>query len=92
MNQRYCWTFWTPGSVLGVHMENHAEGIRQFTATMHLERRALSGASLARVLYRYPLMTARVVSAIYWQALRLFFKGMPFHSHPKHLHPDEAKQ
>lgn len=92
MDQRYRWTFWKPGTDLGVHMENRAGGKRLFTATMRLERRALSGASLARVLFRYPLMTVRVVSAIYWQALMLWLKGVMFHPHPKHLPPTEAKQ
>ncbi len=92
MTQRYRWTLWKPGSDLGVHMENRAQSRRQFTATMLLERRALSGATLARVLVRYPLMTARVVFAIYWQALVLWLKGATFHTHPKHLPPEEAKR
>ena len=92
MDQRYRWTFWIPDADLGVHMENRAEGKRQFTATMRLQRSALSGAALARVLVRYPLMTARVVTAIYWQALKLRLKGVAFHSHPKHLQPTEAKR
>ena len=27
-------------------------------------------------------MTARVIAAIHWQALRLWLKGCPFHPHP----------
>ncbi len=92
MDQRYRWTFWKPGADLGVHMETRAEGKRQFTATMRLHRREVSGAALARVLCRYPLMTARVVTAIYWQALKLWLKGVAFHSHPKHIQPTEAKR
>lgn len=50
---------------------------------MRLERRELSGSSLARVLIQYPLMTAKVISAIHWQALKLWAKGVPFYAHPK---------
>jgi DUF1365 family protein len=27
-------------------------------------------------------MTAKVAAAIYWNALRLWFKRIPFHTHP----------
>jgi len=37
------------------------------------------------VLWRYPLMTARVVGAIHWQALRLWLKHNPVYDHPKSL-------
>ena len=58
------------------------DGEREFDATLILHRRPLTGASLARVLWRYPLMTAQVVGAIHWQALRLWLKRNPVHDHP----------
>ena len=48
-----------------------------------LQRRPLDGRSLARVLWRYPAMTAQVVAAIHWQALRLWLKRNPVHDHPR---------
>jgi DUF1365 family protein len=30
-------------------------------------------------------MTAKVIAAIYWQALRLKWKGVPFCAHPEQL-------
>lgn len=82
MSIRYDWRFLVPGNRLAVHMENHQADGKLFDATLALERRPLDGRQCARVLARYPLMTARVVLAIYWQALRLFFKRTPFHPHP----------
>jgi DUF1365 family protein len=70
-------------------MENHRQGTKVFDATLALERRPLTGASLARALAFFPLMTAKVVVAIYWQALRLLAKRLPFYNHQKKLAPPE---
>jgi DUF1365 family protein len=59
---------------------------------MSMREKPITGAALARVLTRYPLMTGQVVGAIYWQALRLRLKGTPFHEHPKHYQPRQAER
>jgi len=82
MDQRYRWRLTLPGEQLGVHMESIEDGRTLFDATLALRREEITGASLARALARYPLMTAQVVAAIYWQALRLRLKGAPYHPHP----------
>lgn len=82
MQRRYAWRFTAPGDDLHVHMDVVDGQAREFDATLDLRRRPLDGASLARVLALYPLMTARVVGAIHWQALRLWLKGVPVHDHP----------
>lgn len=92
MDQNYRWTFRKPGPDLDMHMETRSDGKRQFTATMLLKSQPVTGSALAEVLFRHPLMTARVVLAIYWQAILLWLKGMPFYPHPKHFAPEEARQ
>lgn len=79
----YDWWFGIPGRKLPVHMVNFSEGRRVFDATMELERRPITGASLARTLLAFPWMTGKVIMAIYYQALRLWLKRTPFHSHPR---------
>ena len=85
MAREYAWCFTTPGDDLRVHMDVLRDGQREFDAALTLRRRPLNGASLARVLWRYPLMTAQVVGAIHWQALRLWLKRNPVHAHPSPL-------
>ena len=79
----YRWRFTTPGVDLHVRMDVLRKGELTFDATLALQRRRLDARSLARVLWRYPAMTAQVVGAIHWQALRLWLKRTPLHDHPK---------
>jgi DUF1365 family protein len=82
MGLAYDWKFSAPAERLAVHMRNLDGGGRLFEATLSLRRREISGRSLAGALARHPLMTARVLGAIYWQAFRLWTRGTPFHAHP----------
>ncbi len=85
MQRRYRWVFQPPGESLRVHMEVLRGDEREFDATLVMERRPLAGNTLASCLARYPLLTAKVGAAIYWQAARLWFKRTPFHPHPDTL-------
>lgn len=82
MALQYDWRFNTPAESLSVHMENHDERGKIFDATLCLERHEIDTASLAGALLRFPFMTVQVVTAIYWQAFRLWVRRTPFYVHP----------
>lgn len=82
MDMRYHWRSNTPERKLIVHMENTRDGNKVFDATLSLSAQPLTAAILNRHLLRYPFMTIKVGLAIYWQALRLYLKGVPVHTHP----------
>ena len=83
LQRDYAWRFTTPGVALRVHMDVLREATREVDATLALERHELGTASLARVLWRFPAMTVKVVAAIHWQALRLWLRRTPLYDHPQ---------
>jgi hypothetical protein len=58
-------------------METSRAGSVGFDATLSLERRPWNASEIRRVLVRYPAMTTTVMAGIHWQALRLWWKGVP---------------
>ena len=79
---RYEFVLTDPAQTLIAHMNVHAaapagRGNAIFDATLALEHRPWTAASVRALLLRYPLMTAKVIAAIHWEALRLRRKGAP---------------
>ena len=68
-------------------MIDYENGEKLFDASLALQRREISGRSLTRVLLQYPVLTGKVITMIYWQALRLILKRTPFFTHPKKIQP-----
>jgi DUF1365 family protein len=63
-----------------VHIENYHQKELHFDATLSLSP---APRPLIKTFLRFPLITYKISAAIYWQALKLWLKGIPFHSHPR---------
>ena len=85
MDMEYNWRFTAPAEELKVHMTSLRQGTEIFSASLNMQQQPLTSGNLAGVLLRWPFMTAKVIAAIYWQALRLKWKGVPFCPHPETL-------
>ncbi len=83
MNQSYRWTLTRPGESVAVRIESFQDAQPVFDASMSLRRRRITSAERLRCLLAYPLMTVRVVAAIYWQALLLWWRGATYFPHPR---------
>ena len=93
MKMHYRWYSNAPSEHLSIHLENWVagneehgaagDGRKVMDATLMLTAEPVTEKKLNRLLIEYPLMTVKVISAIYWQALRLAIKRVPFYGHPK---------
>lgn len=59
---------------------------RVFDATLTLEHQPWTARAIRGALLRFPMMTAKVIASIYWQALRLRLKGLPVVPFPRKEH------
>lgn len=89
MDQEYHWRLHQPGETLSLRLANHEGGQRIFDADLQLRRRELTTGWMTWMVIRYPFQSLRVFAAIYWQALKLWWKKCPPYPHPRHLQQPE---
>jgi hypothetical protein len=77
----YRWRGNAPAEKLAVHMDVLRAGEKVFDATLGLRRRPIRGSTLATILLTFPMVTLKVIAAIYWEALRLWLKKIPVFDH-----------
>lgn len=93
LDMEYRWISSVPAENIVVHMENHArtKNLSEFfmqdrschmDATLTLKRYSWSSSLLQKILWLQPWAAIKVPVAIYWQAVRLFIKGVPVYTHP----------
>ncbi|MDM7859788.1 DUF1365 domain-containing protein [Alteromonas sp. ASW11-36] len=81
MDMIYQWSVQQPNQHLRLTLSCYQKQ-RHFTAALNMTKMSLNSTTLRRVMLSIPSMTIKTVVGIYWQALKLFFKRVPFYSYP----------
>lgn len=77
LNMDYKWVVQPPSRSALIRIENWREQ-RVFTAQFSAKRYDINRTSVRRVLTTWPVITATIVKNIYWQAAKLFLKGIAY--------------
>ncbi|MFO6424424.1 DUF1365 domain-containing protein [Motilimonas sp. KMU-193] len=81
LDMKYHWRIKPPAKQLRLHMENH-NSAKLFDASLMLQRLDLTNQNLRNQVIKLPSMTIKTLAGIYWQALKLYLKKVPYIPHP----------
>jgi len=83
MDLGYNFTLTAPSKQLLAHMDVLDGSQKMFDATLQLQREPWSAPALHSALLRHPWMTAKVIAAIHWEALKLYLRKVPVFTKPE---------
>lgn len=91
IDMQYRWQIAQPSESLTLSISNFKDGQKVFSAWYSLQRQALTAQNIKALVIRFPWQNIQVVLRIYWQALKLCIKGLPFYGHktPRIQHHDD---
>lgn len=78
LDQSYRWHIEPPGEKIRVGLGVDDARGHIFSARLELERHAFDRKTIKKQLLKRPVMTASIITAIHWQALKLYLKGVPY--------------
>ena len=82
MDLNYDWHFQIKQNKVLISMNLQQGDQPIFNATLDLKGQELTKKQANQLPFRYPFMCIKVLLAIYWNALRLWVKGVNFFDHP----------
>ncbi len=80
LDMSYHWRISVLGRRALIHIENWLDH-KIFDATLCMQRQPLTPEIRFQLLRHWPVMTLKVIIGIYWQALTLLMKRVPFYGH-----------
>lgn len=81
LDQRYHWRFIWDETTLKIRISNFQQQQCIFHAGLNLTAKEADRRELGRVIKRYGPQSLMTLWGIYWQALKLFCKRLPFYGH-----------
>lgn len=83
MDLQYRFRIEPPRQQLSIGVSVHEpDGRAVLNARLDAQHRPLTDGALLRVFFTHPLLTLKVVGGIHWEALRLWWKGVPLQQRP----------
>ncbi|MER2493511.1 DUF1365 domain-containing protein [Catenovulum sediminis] len=84
IDSKYQWMFSDMDEELQLKIASYKQGRKFFEAGIQLVKEELNQKNYTRMLIRFPCMSVTMLTAIYWQALKLWLKGTPFYGYVEH--------
>ena len=84
LDMHYHWSITPPAEQLKLSIETTKDTDlhrKLFTAAIVMQRQPFTNKNLLKNLLAIPMMTLKTVLGIYWQALKLYIKGVPYVAH-----------
>jgi len=94
MDMHYKTTYKIDNNKIFIHMDLYSNNEQEihdhelnsmkktFFATMNLNGKPLSKTVASLLPFRFPFQCSKIIISIYWQALKLWIKRVPFFAHP----------
>jgi uncharacterized protein len=82
MALRYHWCLHALFPDLRLTLEDRDDDRVVFAAGLNMRMLDADAGAMARIIYRFGAQSLRTMAGIYWQAWKLWRKGVPFHAHP----------